>query len=508
MTIRVDELGLTPYRETLRLQKHLQQKRRADRIEDTLLLTEHPPTITAGAQADSTSDYQTAPSELKKDGFDVVRTRRGGHLAYHGPGQAVAYPIVELQTDVRTFVDRLQAVMVRTLQELGLQASTGKKPGVYVKGSKVGWVGVTFSGRVARHGMALNVDVATEHYQHIIPCNTPGETVTSIREHTTADFEQVRSTVQSTFVDVFEYDQVTPTTVEYPDVERPERRAPNRAEVKPSFLTVRAPGGATHERIRSLIDSKNLNTVCEEASCPNMGECWSSGTATFMLLGDTCTRSCGFCDVKTGSDADVDPMEPARVAKAVEQMGLSYVVLTSVNRDDLPDGGADIWARTIRAVQKTGADVEALVPDFEGDRQDLQTVIEAQPDVLNHNIETVPRLYQAVRPGSHYEQSLQMLQYASTFGIPTKSGLMLGIGERSREVRGVLKDLSEHDVELLTIGQYLRPDETNLPVQRYAHPVEYSRYEQYARTLGFEHAECGPLVRSSYRADQQAKALS
>jgi lipoic acid synthetase len=283
-------------------------------------------------------------------------------------------------------------------------------------------------------------------------------------------------------------------------------------EPKPAWLKVRAPGSPNYLRLKSLMKEARLNTVCEEARCPNIGECWHHGTATFMILGDVCTRACGYCAVPHGMPSEVDAAEPARLAEAVRTLGLRYVVITSVDRDDLADGGAWIFAETIRRVRVVAPDcrVEVLIPDFQGIESSLRTVLDAGPDVLNHNTETVPRLYRLARPGGRYPRTLELLDRARTIapGIPTKTGLILGLGEEWDEIVETLADLRKVGVEILTIGQYLRPTESHLKMVRYYHPDEFAELKRIALDLGFGHVESGPLVRSSYHAHEQADALA
>jgi len=277
------------------------------------------------------------------------------------------------------------------------------------------------------------------------------------------------------------------------------------ASRKPPWLKAPAPAGENYRELRSLVTDLNLHTVCESAACPNIGDCWNRRTATFMILGNVCTRRCGFCAVQKGAPLSVDYDEPRRVADAVAALGLRYAVVTSVNRDDRKDGGAELFALTIRAIRQRipGCRVEVLVPDFQGSRQAMEIVLEARPDVLNHNIETVPRLYRTVRPGSRYERSLDMLSYAKRIapGIPTKSGMMLGLGEKADEIAAVISDLKKHQVDIFTVGQYLRPSAQHLPIQRYYSPEEFADLKRSAQARGFAHVESGPLVRSSYHAD-------
>jgi lipoyl synthase len=271
------------------------------------------------------------------------------------------------------------------------------------------------------------------------------------------------------------------------------------------WLKVKLPQGENYFELKQLVREQRLHTVCESASCPNIGECWNQKTATFMILGDVCTRSCGFCDVKTGRPLTLDREEPTRVAQAIRTLGLRHAVITSVNRDELPDGGAAIWAETIRQVkaQRAGCTVEALVPDFEGSEVSLLTVLEATPDILAHNTETVPRLYRTVRPQAKYPRSLELLQRAKKHGFVTKSGLMVGLGESWEELRQVMRDLCAVRCDILTIGQYLQPSRRHLPVLRIYTPEEFRQLRQEGLGFGFKHVEAGPLVRSSYHAGEQ-----
>jgi lipoic acid synthetase len=278
-------------------------------------------------------------------------------------------------------------------------------------------------------------------------------------------------------------------------------------ERKPPWFKVPAPGGPRYRELTDLIRAENLHTVCQEAACPNVGECWERGTATFMILGDTCTRRCGFCNVKTGKPTWNDPLEPARVARSIARMGLRHAVITSVDRDDLPDKGASAFVGVIRQVRRQAplCKVEVLTPDFQGHEMPLAKVIGERPDVFNHNVEVVPRLYPVARRGSRWPRSLRVLRNAKEMGgdeVTTKSGLMVGLGETFDEMVDACAQLREHDVQVLTVGQYLRPSERHLPVVRYWHPDEFKALEEAAYRLGFEHVAAGPLVRSSYHADQ------
>jgi len=280
---------------------------------------------------------------------------------------------------------------------------------------------------------------------------------------------------------------------------------------KPPWLKVRAPGGPNFVRLKGLMRQWNLHSVCEEAHCPNIGECWEDLTATFMILGDVCTRNCGYCAVTHGRPVWEDREEPERVGRAIRELGLEYVVITSVNRDDLADGGAAHFAATVRAVRRhaPGCRVELLIPDFQGNAGALQTVLEAGPDVLNHNTETVPRLYKVARHGGRYERALELFRRAraGAAGLVTKSGIILGLGEERAELLATMRDLRGVDVNVLTLGQYLRPSPRHLPIARYYRPEEFDELAERGRAMGFAHVEAGPLVRSSYHAKRQSERV-
>jgi lipoic acid synthetase len=277
---------------------------------------------------------------------------------------------------------------------------------------------------------------------------------------------------------------------------------------KPPWLKMKMPGGEAYAKLLRLVNEQRLHTVCQSARCPNMGECWSAGTATLMILGDVCTRSCGFCHIATGRPPTLDLDEPRRVGEAVATMNLKHVVITSVNRDELPDGGAEVWAETIRQIraQAPGTNVEVLIPDFCGDWEALQKVLDERPEILNHNIETVPRLYKRVRPQAKYHRSLKLLQIARSQGLVSKTGAMMGLGETEDEIDRVIDDLVAIGCEILTLGQYLQPTANHLPVERWVHPDEFASWKVRGEAKGLRHVEAGPLVRSSYHAEKQVRA--
>jgi len=280
---------------------------------------------------------------------------------------------------------------------------------------------------------------------------------------------------------------------------------------KPEWLKVRAPGSPNYARLKGLMRELNLHTVCEEAHCPNIGECWHHGTATFMILGDVCTRACAYCAISHGRPPAADPAEAGNVGKAIASLGLNYVVITSVDRDDLPDGGASIFADTIRETRARSPHcrIEVLIPDFQGSEASLRTVLDARPDIMNHNVETVPRLYRMARSGGRYPRTLELIDRSRRYApdIPTKTGLMVGLGEEHDEIVATFKDLRDVGCQILTIGQYLRPSAEHAPMTRYYHPDEFRELKQIALDLGFVHVESGPLVRSSYHAHETADAF-
>lgn len=278
---------------------------------------------------------------------------------------------------------------------------------------------------------------------------------------------------------------------------------------RPDWLKVKLPTGDNYSDVRNLMREKNLNTVCEEAKCPNIAECWNHRTATFMILGDTCTRSCGFCNVKLGLPTELDLDEPRRVVDAIKQLNLRHAVITSVNRDELEDGGASMFKECVRLMREEKQDctVEILIPDFKGDEKAFEIIMQFPPDILNHNLETVKRLYHAVRPQAKYERSLNLINWFKSKGLKTKSGIMVGIGEKKEEVLDLMKDLYEHGCEIMTIGQYLQPTKAHLPVDRFVKPEEFMVYKEEGLKMGFKVVESSPLVRSSYHADQHAREI-
>ncbi|MCC7077983.1 MAG: lipoyl synthase [Acidimicrobiia bacterium] len=524
--LAVRRLGRVPYLEALDLQTTLFERRVAGKDQDWLLLLEHPPVFTLGRNAEP-AHVLTPREELEAAGIGVVETNRGGDVTYHGPGQLVAYPILDLgpAPDVVAHVRNLEEIVIRTLDDFGVPAFREEGySGVWTERGKVAAVGCRITRGVTMHGTALNVAPDMGHWRHIVPCGLADRSVTSMRDFLGARVPTVE-TVGEAFArhaaDVFARspDPGLDITTEEPGA--PARRGVplrvaavasgpdvrDQARTRPAWLRNRARlGDRGYMQIKAMMRDLDLNTVCEEAGCPNIFECWSERTATLMLLGRRCTRSCGFCEVDTRRPLPVDTEEPARVAEAVARMGLEHAVLTSVARDDLPDGGASVFAAAIDAIRalRPRCTVEVLVPDFKGDAGAAAAVFAASPDVFNHNIETVTRFQRLVRPQAGYARSLTLLARAGAAGLTTKSGIMLGLGETTAEVHATMRDLAAVGCSILTVGQYLRPSARHLPVRRWVEPAEFDELGELGRSLGFAYVEAGPMVRSSFHA---ARAL-
>ncbi len=497
-------LGGVPYREAEALQRAIHQHAG----DDYLLLLEHPHVYTLGSSAD--------PAHVLRDpatvGAELVHADRGGDVTYHGPGQLVGYPIISLeewragQRDVVAYVRRLEEVLIAVLADFGIRAERSSGyTGVWVGDEKIAAIGVRVARGRTRHGFALNVDPDLSMFAHIVPCGIRDRGVTSMSRvlGRTVEMREVVDATVARFAAAFGHPQYERQDVAWTRVDgTPVALTPKR----PDWMKVRAKFDDGYMELKRLARDKQLHTVCEEAGCPNIYECWADRTATFMILGDRCTRACGFCLVDTRKPLAVDEQEPARVADAVAHLGLAHAVITCVARDDLPDGGASIFAATVDAIRlaSPGTTVELLISDCKGNPDSLQTIFDARPEVLNHNLETVARLQRVVRPSAGYARSLAVLGRARAAGLSTKSGIMLGLGEREDEVRAAIADLRAVGVEQITIGQYLRPSASHLPVVKWWHPDEFAALGDYARSLGFAHVESGPLVRSSYHAREGA----
>jgi lipoic acid synthetase len=532
--LNVRWLGNLPYSEALILQKGLKESVAGENNPyDYLLLLEHNNVITIGRTGD-TKNLLLDSDELEKKGIEFFETDRGGDITFHGKGQLIGYPIMRLQDPKKVipFVRSLEQTIIKTLSSFGIEAfSKEDDTGVWTPEGKIASIGVKVSKWTTYHGFALNIFDKLEGFDFINPCGNQEEKVASVHTfNTDISFDDVVNKITETFVAEFGYkdvgiqmSQFTPTQLKKHKKHEIDEMLdkgvfqknnnlvpitikgllPNEPE-RPEWMKVKANLGKDYRDLKNLISEKKLNTVCEEASCPNIYECWSMGTATFMIMGDTCTRACGFCDVNTGKPNNLDELEPLRVAESVLTMELTHAVITSVNRDDLPDGGSNFFAQTINEVKRLNpsTSVEVLIPDFKGDKGAIDNIIEASPEVLNHNLETVPRLQREIRTAASYGRSLSLLQYAkeSAFLGKTKTGLIVGMGEEFEEVIAVLEDLSQINVDIVTIGQYLRPTAKHRPIHRYVDKEEFIKYKSIGESFGIPHIESGPLVRSSYHA--------
>lgn len=539
-------LGRVRYRDAHALQRALF---RCDA--EYLLLLEHPHVYTKGVRA--------KPEHLLCDvealGADLVDVDRGGDITYHGPGQLVGYPILNVAMRPRVipdYVHRVEQLVIDALCSLGLTnvGRIAEYPGVWVdpqgpRPRKICSIGVRVSRGRTMHGFALNVDPELSMFGHIVPCGIEGCEVTSLaNEGIAIGVEAVARLVAGLAPRVLSGSDEESVITEIQWASSPERasgmmvdKQPSAVDAipveigrspashrriraagvdtttavsisarKPDWLRVRAEMGDSYLALRKTMRSLDLVTVCEEAGCPNIYECWADGTATFMVNGERCTRACGFCQVDTRHPLPLDHTEPDRVAAAVAAMKLSFAVITTVARDDLADGGAAAIAATIEAVRARcpGTGIEVLISDCKGDRQSLKAIFDARPDILNHNLETVLRLQRAVRPSASYARSLAVLARAKRAGLTTKSGIILGMGETEPEVLSALSDLAAVGVDIVTIGQYLRPSARHLPIARFWHPEDFERIAASAREMGFSHVEASPLTRSSYHARQAA----
>jgi lipoic acid synthetase len=533
--LRTRWLGRVDYLEADALQRALHAS-----TDDYLLLLEHPHVYSLGSRAQP-EHVLVPPCAV---GAELVRADRGGDVTYHGPGQLVGYPIVTLPgaknglRDVVAYVRRLEAVLIAALREFGVDAGRCERlTGVWVGEEKIAAIGVRVARGRTRHGFALNVDPDLSMFDHIVPCGIRDKGVTSIARvlGRAPALRDVSDTVAACFQAEFGYTEierqaVAPRRTDHGPIAFPpgapspghRRNLLRLAQAgvpipvedarprRPEWMRVRADFGSGYRETKRLARTLALNTVCESAGCPNISECWAEHTATFMILGDRCTRACGFCLVDTQKPGAVDEGEPGRVGQAVAALGLAHAVITSVARDDLADGGASIFAATIHAIRARapGSRVEVLIPDCGGQPEALDTIFEARPDVLNHNLETVARLQRAARPNAGYARSLSVLARARSADLVTKSGLILGLGEEDHEVRAAIADLRAVGVEILTIGQYLQPSPRHLPVSRWWHPDEFLTLHDYASSLGFAHVEAGPLVRSSYHARRASDVVT
>jgi lipoic acid synthetase len=537
--LRARWLGRVRYRDALALQHGLWSQGR----DDWLLLLEHRSVYTMGVRARA-EHVLVDPASV---GAELERSDRGGDVTYHGPGQLVGYPIFSVPTrpgSMPCHVHRIEQLVIDVLERLGLFGAGRLEgyPGVWVdpdgpEPRKICAIGVKVSKGRSMHGFALNVAPDMAMFGHIVPCGIADKPVTSMAaEGVTVSMREVADAVveraselwgfssvdrQDMAWRVTEADLAPFTRGEGPGatpVRMLDRRlaeagvAPGTGlsigERKPEWLRAPARLGPEYRALRRVVQDLSLVTVCQEAGCPNIFECWADGTATFMINGDRCTRACGFCLVDTSKPLPLDPAEPDRVAEAVERLGLAHVVITCVARDDLVDGGASGFVATVGAVRgrSPGTAVELLISDCKGDPTALDAVFATRPEVLNHNIETVARLQRAVRPSASYARSLAVLARAKAAGLTTKSGLIVGMGETFDEVVATLADLQGIGVDIVTVGQYLRPTTNHLPVARWWTPEEFAEVKRVGEGMGIPHVEASPLTRSSYHARQAAAA--
>ena len=542
--LRVRWLGQVRYRDALAVQHALFAS-----ANDYLLLLEHAHVFTLGTRADITH-VLVDPASV---GADLVEADRGGDVTYHGPGQLVGYPILTVpgkrgggMADTVAYVRSVEQLVIDTLTDVGLPGAGRMHdyPGVWIEPDgprprKIAAIGVKLARGRSMHGFALNVAPDMSYFGHIVPCGIAEYPVTSLAEEGVAatmrevvdavaaraaalwgpevDRADVAWRVQAEDLSAFTRGESTGAAAG-PNQGQPVRlRSRLRdagvgegldvRERKPAWMRVALDTGPEYRRIRALTRELDLKTVCEEAGCPNIFECWNDGTATFMINGERCTRACGFCMVDTSKPRALDAGEPERVADAVERMGLRYAVITTVARDDLPDGGAGAMAATIDAIRMRtpGVQVETLISDCKGQPDSLAQIFTARPDVLNHNIETVLRLQRVVRPSASYARSLAVLARAKADGLVTKSSIIVGLGETFNEVVQTMRDLHAVGVDIVTIGQYLRPTSNHLPIAQWWTPDDFARWKHIGEAeIGLGHVESSPLTRSSYHAREAA----
>ncbi len=540
--LRVRWLGRLPFGEAWDLQRAFHQGRVTGRSDaDYLFLLEHPPVFTIGRNGD-VRNLLVDQRVVEAKGADLFNIDRGGDITFHGPGQLVGYPIVELSDpkQIVPYVRKLEEVLIRTVADFGVEGWREEGfTGVWTERGKVAAIGVRVSRKVTMHGFALNLHPDLDFFSMMNPCGIEDRPVTTISELVGRKvvLEEVVPIVESHFADVFGYSEPEVQHAAFSrgqgmsrefEVDRmlangtfsPEMRSQEPVllngrlpgePARPPWMKVTAKLDGDYLEMKKLMRGLELNTVCEEANCPNIYECWGMGTATLMILGNKCTRACSFCNVDTGKPTEFDIFEPFRAAEAIKKMNLKHAVITSVNRDDLDDGGSRIFAHTITESrrQSPGTEIEVLIPDFKGDREALQTVMDAVPEVLNHNTETVIRLQRDIRTSANYGRSLALLWRAKQMNPSglTKSGLIVGMGESREEVLGTLADMRAVGIDIITIGQYLRPTARHRPIHRYVHPDEFGEYKSYGQGLGIPHVESGPLVRSSYHARESREAV-
>ncbi len=483
------DCGLADYRDVLQQQLRLYEEKQQGQIPDTILITEHPPVITLGARQNA-NKLRTDSKSLKKQGIDVVDVRRGGGTTAHNPGQLVFYPILnlrELNLGINEYIRKLEEISIELLERLGVTAERHKGfPGLWVKNRKIASIGVRVSKSVTYHGMAINIQNDLSIFDYIIPCGLENIKMTSATNETGIRYSmnEVKNQLSQIIQRYFG-----------------QRRLPE-------WLKRPLPANDKYTSTETVLNSLKVNTICHNANCPNRGECWTKGTATVLILGNICTRNCKFCSVTCGKPAPPDPTEPARIAEMTKQLDVKYLVITSVNRDDLPDGGASHFRDCINEVRNRcpNTKFEILTPDFYNcQTRAIETLADALPFVFAHNVETVPSLYSKARSGGDYQRSLNLLKIAkeSYDGVPTKSSIMLGLGEIGAEAEQVLRDLRSVGCDRITIGQYLKPSKDSLEVIEYIPPVKFDWWKKRAIELGFNWVISDPFARSSYFAEKE-----
>ncbi len=499
-SLHIRDCGLADYREVLQLQHDLREKRLQDQITDTVLIAEHLPVITLGARR-SANKLLADRSELAQKGIDVVDIRRGGGATAHNPGQVVFYPILNLKdlgVAISEYIRELESIGSELLEWLGICCQRRKGlPGLWVGRRKIASIGVRVSKSVTYHGMAINIQNDLSIFDFFVPCGLNGVKITSVlketgKQHSIGEIKQ----------------KLGQLLREHFSISNQSRLISQKRARLPGWLKRPLPAGRAYEKTSKLLRSLGLHTICYNANCPNRGECWGRGTATVLILGNVCTRNCKFCSVAAGRPEPPDPTEPDRVAEMAAQMQLKYIVITSVNRDDLPDGGAGHFRDCVNKVRQRCPDTkfEVLTPDFRDCQAEaLEILQDALPFVFSHNMETVASLYAKVRSGGDYQRSLNLLKMAKEKykDTHTKSSIMLGLGETDAEIEETLKDLRKVGCDRITIGQYLKPSKDSLEVAEYIPPEKFDRWRQRAAELGFSWVISGPFARSSYLAERE-----
>ena len=519
--LRIYDCGLADYRDVLQQQHELRDKRRRGEIPDTILIVEHPAVITLGARQGA-NKLRTGRESLREQNIDVVEIRRGGGTTAHNQGQLVFYPILnlrEVELGISEYIRKLEEIGIELLEQLGVSAKRRKGfPGLWVDSKKIASVGVRVSKFVTYHGMAINIQNDLSIFDHIIPCGLDEVEMTSVLTETEAGCEGSRRRFENK--DVFNSEtgrehsmaevkeKLSQLLIRHLSKPNEQRAANYQRRKLPAWLKRPLPAGENYNHTKDVLSFPGLETICDNANCPNRGECWARGTATVLILGNICTRNCKFCSVASGKPQPPDPTEPARIAEMAKKMGLKYLVITSVDRDDLADGGAAHFRNCINKVRQQRPDMqfEILTPDFQHcQERAIEILAGALPFVFAHNVETVPALYPAARAGGDYQLSLNLLKMAkqSYKDVLTKSSIMLGLGEIDAEVEQVLKDLRDAGCDRITIGQYLKPSKDSLDVVEYITPQKFEWWKQKAISLGFSWVISLPFARSSYFAERQ-----